>query len=105
MIVVRTALQLLLLSAAVGSTTAQLEFTAIPDQDDATLLDRANAVTAYLENYILATCGASVSVTYNAVDNYQDAVDALLDGVAHFGWYGGLTGVQVNDIFVCINYL
>ena len=37
----------------------------------------------------------NVTVAYNPVTNYDDAVDALIDNVADFGWYGGLTGVQV----------
>lgn len=83
----------------VGTTTAQLTFTAIPDQLESTLIERANAVTVLLENYISGKCNVDVTVAYNPVTNYQDAVDALLSGVADFGWYGGLTGVQVSLLF------
>ena len=99
----RQALRLLLSTFSVSYAAAQLTFTAIPGQDESTLLARANAVSAYLENYIQNTCGVNVTVTYNPVTNYEDAVDALLDTVADFGWYGGLTGVQASDaVFVCM---
>jgi len=86
----------LLVLALVASAAAQLVFTAIPDQDDSTLQARASAVTGWLEDYIQTVCDVTVSVTYNPVENYQDAVSALLDGHADFGWYGGLTGVQAG---------
>lgn len=92
----RQGLRLLLSTFSVRYAAAQLTFTAIPGQDESTLLARANAVSAYLENYIQNTCGVNVTVTYNPVTNYEDAVDALLDTVADFGWYGGLTGVQAG---------
>ena len=43
-----------------------LYFTAIPDQADSTLCQRANAVRAYLENYISKTCHMNITV-YNIV--------------------------------------
>ncbi|KAL7455646.1 hypothetical protein ACHAWC_007172 [Mediolabrus comicus] len=36
------------------------------------------------------------SVQYRPVTSYQDAVDALINKIADFGWYGGLTGVQAG---------
>ena len=88
------------LTTIIGTTSAQnLTFTAIPDQLESTLVERANAVTDLLENYISDKCNVEVNVVYNPVTNYQDAVDALLDEVADFGWYGGLTGVQVCFLF------
>ena len=87
----------LLLFAIVGTATADtLLFTAIPDQLNSTLFARAEAVTNLLENYIGEKCDVDVKVQYNPVANYQDAVDALVEGVADFGWYGGLTGVQAG---------
>ena len=85
-----------LLSFLAGATGFELSFTAIPDQAEATLQARADAVTAYLQSYINSTCGVDVPVVYNAVSDYESAVDALLDGTADFGWYGGLTGVQAG---------
>ena len=73
-----------------------LYFTAIPDQADSTLCQRANAVRAYLENYISKTCQMNITVQYRPVTSYQDAVDALVNKIADFGWYGGLTGVQAG---------
>ena len=84
----------LLLSNGCFLSVEGLTFTAIPDQDESTLQARADAVSAYLESYIQATCGVDVNVTYSAVDDYQSAVTALVDGTADFGWYGGLTGVE-----------
>ena len=86
-----------LLGAVVASRTSlitsasSLTFTAIPGQSSQVLLDRADAVTAYIESYISNTCGLDVDVVYNGVETYNDAVDALLDKTADFGWYGGLT--------------
>jgi len=85
-----------LISGRMASAGAQLTFTAIPDQDEATLQQRADAVSVFLGDYIEAKCGVQVSVAYQPVSNYQDAVSALLDNVADFGWYGGLTGVQAG---------
>ena len=73
---------------SVSAQLPSLTFTAIPDQDEETLTARADAVTNYLTNYIQETCGVTIGVTYNPVDNYQDAVDALLSKTADFGWYG-----------------
>jgi phosphonate transport system substrate-binding protein len=81
---------------AFGATGFQLSFTAIPDQDETTLQARADAVTAYLQSYINVTCGVDVAVVYKPVSDYESAVNALLDGTADFGWYGGLTGVQAG---------
>lgn len=93
-----------LATTIIGATSSQnLTFTAIPDQLESTLLERANAVTDLLENYISDKCNVEVSVVYNPVSNYQDAVDALLDGIADFGWYGGLTGVQVRINLLLLN--
>ena len=89
--------KLVLLFAIVGNATAEtLLFTAIPDQLNSTLLARADAVTNLLENYISDKCDVDVKVQYNPVANYQDAVDALVEGIVDFGWYGGLTGVQAG---------
>lgn len=73
-----------------------LYFTAIPDQADSTLCQRANAVRAYLKNYISKTCHMNITVQYRPVVTYEDAVDALVNKIADFGWYGGLTGVQAG---------
>ena len=92
-------LSLLNLILAVGATSAtgfQLSFTAIPDQDETTLQARADAVTSYLQSYINSTCEVEVPVVYNAVSDYGAAVNALVDGTADFGWFGGLTGVQAG---------
>src|SRR5210317_1962571 len=61
-----------------------LYFTAIPDQADSTLCERANAVRAYLENYISKTCQMNITVQYRPVTSYQDAVDALVNKIADF---------------------
>ena len=78
-------------SRAFPVSAASLTFTAIPGQSLQVLQERADAVTAYLESYISSTCGLDVEVIYNGVETYDDAVDALLDKTADFGWYGGLT--------------
>jgi len=75
-------------AAAEAQAKTNLTFTAIPGQDEATMNTRATAVTNYLQDYINNTCGIDVNIVYNPVANYQDAVDALLDRTADFGWYG-----------------
>ena len=85
-----------LTTVIVGTTAQNLTFTAIPEQLETTLIARADAVTNLIENYISEKCNVDVNVVYNPVTNYQDAVDALLDNSADFGWYGGLTGVQAG---------
>ena len=79
---------LLPLWSAEAQTKTNLTFTAIPGQDEATMNARATAVTNYLQDYINNTCGIAVNIVYNPVANYQDAVDALLERTADFGWYG-----------------
>jgi ABC-type phosphate/phosphonate transport system substrate-binding protein len=74
----------------------QLIFTAIQGQSDEVHKARSDAVTAYHEDYIQTACDSDVTVTYNPVPNYQDAVDALITGNANFAWYGVLTGVKAG---------
>ena len=99
------ALPLLFAASTTQAAADEIFFTAIPDQSLEKLTERANAVSAYLEDYIQESCGGiGVNFTYNAVENYDDAVSALIDNVADIGWYGGLTGVQVRMRYI-IAYL
>ena len=84
----RLLLFLVLVWSAEAQAKTNLTFTAIPGQDEATMNARATAVTNYLQDYINNTCGIDVGIVYNPVANYQDAVDALLERTADFGWYG-----------------
>ncbi|KAL7529713.1 hypothetical protein ACHAWF_003086 [Thalassiosira exigua] len=67
MIIPRKSVNFLALSAiaaGVGPTAAaaaQLRFTAIPGQQESTMLARADAVTAYLESYISSACDVDVN--------------------------------------------
>ena len=88
---------LLFAASPTQAAADEITFTAISDQSLEKLTERANAVSAYLKDYIQESCGGiGVNFTYNAVENYDDAVSALIDNVADIGWYGGLTGVQVR---------
>lgn len=74
-----------------------LKFTMIPDQETSALNARGDAVSAYLDSYLTATCGIQVDdTTYVPVSDYQEAVEAFVNGSVDFAWFGGLTGVDAS---------
>ena len=77
-----------------------LSFTMIPDQDQQVEQARGEAISTYLSSMMLTSWGPAcsyedITVSFVPATDYQDAVDAILDGRVDFGWYGGLTGVEV----------
>jgi phosphonate transport system substrate-binding protein len=67
-------------------------FTAIPDQDEARLVERYGRVAAYLQGKL------GVPVKYVPVKNYSSAVTAFSNGEVQLAWFGGFTGVQARKL-------
>lgn len=65
-------------------------FTAIPDQDEARLIERFGKVADYLSAEL------GVEVKYVPVKSYAAAVTAFRNNEVQLAWFGGLTGVQAR---------
>lgn len=65
-------------------------FTAIPDQDEARLIERFGNVADYLSKEL------GVEVKYIPVKSYAAAVTAFRNNEVQLAWFGGLTGVQAR---------
>ena len=78
----------LLLAAAAPAPT--LAFTAIPDQDEARLVERFGRVATYLQERL------GVAVRYVPVKSYPAAVTAFTNDQVQLAWFGGFTGVQAR---------
>ena len=65
-------------------------FTAIPDQDEARLVERFTKVADYLSDKL------GVEVKYIPVKSYPAAVTAFRNNEVQLAWFGGLTGVQAK---------
>lgn len=65
-------------------------FTAIPDQDEARLIERFGNVAEYLSKEL------GVEVKYVPVKSYAAAVTAFRNNEVQLAWFGGLTGVQAR---------
>ena len=78
----------LLLAAAGPAPT--LAFTAIPDQDEARLVERFGRVATYLQERL------GVAVRYVPVKSYPAAVTAFTNDQVQLAWFGGFTGVQAR---------
>lgn len=65
-------------------------FTAIPDQDEARLVQRFGKVAEYLEQKL------GVKVRYVPVKSYPAAVTSFINGDVQLAWFGGVTGVQAR---------
>jgi len=78
----------LLLAAASPAPT--LAFTAIPDQDEARLVERFGRVATYLQERL------GMAVRYVPVKSYPAAVTAFTNDQVQLAWFGGFTGVQAR---------
>ena len=92
-----TLLAALVVALASGPAAAQdakrpLIFTAIPDQDEARLIERYGRVAAYLQGKL------GIPVKYLPVKNYSSAVTAFSNDEVQFAWFGGFTGVQARRL-------
>src|SRR5262249_46706901 len=77
--------------AAVAQDEADFVFTAIPDQDEARLVERFTPVAEYLQGK------HGLPVKYLPVTSYPAAVAAFTNGQVQLAWFGGLTGVQARQ--------
>ena len=69
---------------------APFTFTAIPDQDEAALVERFSRVADYLSAEL------GVPVQYVPVKSYAAAVTAFRNDDVQLAWFGGLSGVQAR---------
>ena len=65
-------------------------FTAIPDQDEARLLERFSKVATYLTEQL------GVETKYVPVKSYAAAVTAFRNDQVQLAWFGGLSGVRAR---------
>jgi phosphonate transport system substrate-binding protein len=82
------------LAAGALATSAVLAdtfvFTAIPDQDEARLMERFGKVATYLTKEL------GVEVKYVPVKSYAAAVTAFRNDQVQLAWFGGLSGVRAR---------
>lgn len=65
-------------------------FTAIPDEDSARLVERFNKVATYLSGQL------KVNVNYIPVKSYSASVTAFKNNQVQLAWFGGLSGVKAR---------
>lgn len=81
---------LLLASFICCSQASAFSFTAIPDQDTASLQKRFNKIADYLSGQL------GVKVTYIPVKSYGASVAAFKNNQVQLAWFGGLSGVKAR---------
>ncbi len=69
-----------------------LVFSAIPDQDEARLMERFGKVASYLSKQL------DIEVRYVPVKSYAAAVTAFRNNEVQLAWFGGLSGVQATQL-------
>jgi phosphonate transport system substrate-binding protein len=69
-----------------------LVFSAIPDQDEARLMERFGKVSTYLSEKL------DIEVRYVPVKSYAAAVTAFRNNEVQLAWFGGLSGVQATQL-------
>lgn len=77
---------------APGAVAESFRFTAIPDEDQARLVERFSQVAEYLEERL------GVEVEYVPVKSYSAAVTAFRNDQVQLAWFGGLSGVQARRL-------
>ena len=78
----------LLITSVVAAET--FVFTAIPDQDEARLMERFGKVAAYLSKEL------GIETKYVPVKSYAAAVTAFRNDQVQLAWFGGLSGVRAR---------
>jgi phosphonate transport system substrate-binding protein len=78
----------LLITSVVAAET--FVFTAIPDQDEARLMERFGKVATYLSKEL------GVETKYVPVKSYAAAVTAFRNDQVQLAWFGGLSGVRAR---------
>ena len=83
---------LLLITALCAFTawSAELTFTAIPDQDTTRLQTRFGKIADYLSEKL------EIAVKYIPVKSYSASVQAFKNNEVQLAWFGGLSGVQAR---------
>ena len=82
-----------LLGACGQPKTGQVfTFTAIPDQNEAHLVERFSKIADYLQSKL------HVPVKYLPVKSYPASITAFRNGEVQMAWFGGLTGVQARRL-------
>jgi phosphonate transport system substrate-binding protein len=90
-----TALLVFLVSTsgfATDSQRPQFTFTAIPDQNEAELIQRFQLVADYLSEEL------DVDAHYIPVKSYPAAITAFRNNQVQLAWFGGLSGVQARKV-------
>lgn len=75
-----------------GAAAETFRFTAIPDEDQARLVERFGQVADYLAERL------GVEVEYVPVKSYSAAVTAFRNDQVQLAWFGGLSGVQARRL-------
>ena len=70
--------------------SADLTFTAIPDQDTTRLQNRFGKIAEYLTEKL------GITVQYIPVKSYSASVQAFKNNEVQLAWFGGLSGVQAR---------
>ena len=70
--------------------SAELTFTAIPDQDTTRLQTRFGKIADYLSDKL------GIAVKYIPVKSYSASVQAFKNNEVQLAWFGGLSGVQAR---------
>ena len=70
--------------------SAELTFTAIPDQDTTRLQTRFGKIADYLSEKL------GIAVKYIPVKSYSASVQAFKNNEVQLAWFGGLSGVQTR---------
>ena len=70
--------------------SAELTFTAIPDQDTTRLQKRFGKIADYLSDEL------GIAVKYIPVKSYSASVQAFKNNEVQLAWFGGLSGVQAR---------
>lgn len=80
----------ILLTGTVPGLAQSLQFTAIPDQNNAHLEERFDQVAVYLSEQL------GVEVEYIPVKSYSASVAAFKNNQVQLAWFGGLSGIQAR---------
>lgn len=76
---------------SIYSQQKQFKSTAIPDQNDACLVERFGKVADYLSQEL------GVRVDYVPVKSYAASVAAFQNNEVQLAWFGGLSGVKARS--------
>ena len=84
------ALLLITILCTLTAWSAEMTFTAIPDQDTTRLQKRFGKIADYLAEKL------GIAVKYIPVKSYSASVQAFKNNEVQLAWFGGLSGVQAR---------